>query len=168
MKLFLFPKRIELIRQVAECHAEDGDDDVGDGRPDVKHLNEEFQAEVVDEDVADGHKEISDNLRPALQCGARKTDVARHPEAREESDGELEHEGCNVRRKSDEAKVENLTFENEMIENIVQHPFQNQVQATAGRIAEQLKAHHLAEWRIEEIYDLGQGAFYPRFYVFQG
>ncbi len=177
MKLFLFPKRIELVRQIAESHAEDGDDDVGDGRPDVQHLDEELQAKIVDEDVDNRHEEIPDNLRPALQCGARETDVARHPETRQESDGELEHEGRDMGREGqdsdmsleeDIAKIEDLTFEDEMIENIVQHPFQNEVQATASRIAEQLKAHHLAEWRIEEVNDFGQSAFDPGFYVFQG
>ena len=168
MKLFLFPKRIEFIRQIAECHAEDGDDDVGNGRPPLEHFDEEFQAEVVDENVAYGDEEIPDNLRPAAQGGARETDMARHPETRQEGDGELEHEGCNVRRESDEAQVEDLAFEYEMIENIVQHPFQNEVQATAGRIAEQLEAHHLTERRIEEVDDRGQSAFNPGFYVFQG
>ena len=94
--------------------------------------------------------------------------MARHPETRQESDGELEHEGCNVRRKGNEAKVEDLSMEYKMVENIVQHPFQNQVQTAAGRIAEQLEAHHLAEWRIEEVNDFGQSAFDPGFYVFQG
>ena len=68
----------------------------------------------------------------------------------------------------DIAKVENLTFEDEMIENLVQHPLQNEVQAAASRITEQLEAHHLAERRIEEVDDLGQSSFCPVFYVFQG
>lgn len=168
MKLFLFPKRIELIRQIAERHADDGDDDIGNGRPPLEHFDEEFQAEVVDENVAYGDEEIPDNLRPAAQGGARKTDVPCHPETRQESDRELEHEGSNVRREGNEAKVEDLTFEDEMIENIVQHPFQNEVQATTSRITEQLEAHHLSERRIEEVDDLGQSAFNPGFYVFQG
>ena len=134
----------------------------------MQHLDEELQAKVVNEDVDNRHQEIPDNLCPAFQCGARETDMARHPETRQEGDGELEHKGRDVGREGDEAKVENLTFENKMVENIVQHPFQNKVQATAGRIAEQLKAHHLAEWRIEEINDFGQSAFDPGFYVFQG
>ena len=94
--------------------------------------------------------------------------MSRHPETRQEGDGELEHEGCDMGRECDEAKVEDLSMEYKMVENIVQHPFQNKVQTTAGRIAEQLEAHHLAERRIEEVDDLGQSAFYPRFYVLQG
>ena len=168
MKLFLFPKRIEFIRQIAESHADDGDDDIGDGRPNVQHLDEELQAKVVNEDVDNRHQEIPDNLRPTFQCGARETDVARHPETRQEGDGELEHKGRDMWCKGNEAKVENLTFEDEMIENIVQHPFQNEVQATAGRVTEQFEAHHLAERRIEEVDDRSQSAFYPRFYVLQG
>ena len=72
--------------------------------------------------------------------------------------------GC----KSDKTEVKDLAFEDEMIENIVQHPFQHQIQTATSRIAEQLKAHHLAEWRIEEVDDRGQSAFYPGFYVFKG
>lgn len=127
MKLFLFPKRIKLVRQIAECYADDGDDDVGNGRPPLEHFDEEFQAEVVDENVAYGDEEIPDNLRPAAQGGARETDMARHPETRQEGDGELEHKGRDMGCKGNEAKVKDLTFEDEMIENIVQHPFQNEV-----------------------------------------
>ena len=123
----LFPKRIELIRQIAERHTEDGDDDVGNGRPPLEHFDEEFQAEVVDENITYGNKEIPDNLRSTTQCGARETDVSRHPETRQEGNGELEHECGDMRREGNEAKVEDLAFENEMIENIVQHPLQNEV-----------------------------------------
>ena len=73
-----------------------------------------------------------------------------------------------MRREGHETKVENLTFENEMIQHIIQHPIQSQVQAAASRVTEQLKAHHLAEWQIEEVDDGGQSAFNPKFYVFQG
>ena len=132
----------------------------------MQHLDEELQAKVVNEDVDNRHQEIPDNLCPAFQCGAREADVACHPETRQESDGELEHKGRDMGRKGNEAKVENLTFEDEMVENIVQHPFQNKVQATAGRITEQLEAHHLAERRIEEVDDRGQSTFNPEFYVF--
>ena len=91
-----------------------------------------------------------------------------HPEAREESDGKLEHESRNVGRESDEAEVEHMLVEDEMVENIVQHPLQNEVQAATGRITEQLEAHHLAERRIEEVDDRDQGAFNPFFYVLEG
>ena len=168
LRFFLFPKRIELVRQIAERHADDGDDDVGDGRPNVQYLNEEFQAEVINEDVTDSDKKIPDNLRPAFQRRARETDMARHPEAREESDGELEHEGRDVGREGDETKVKHLSAEDEMVKNIVQHPLQNKVQATAGRITEQFETHHLAERRIEEVDELRQGAFHPGFYVAEG
>ena len=94
--------------------------------------------------------------------------MSRHPETRQEGDGELEHEGRDMGRECDEAKVEDLSMEYKMVENIVQHPLQDEVQATACRIAEQLEAHHLAERRIEEVNDRGQSAFDPGFYVFQG
>ena len=157
--LSLFLERIELVGQVAERHADDGDDDVGKRCPDAQHLDEKFQAEVVDEDIADGDKEIPDNLCLTAQCGARETDVSRHPEAREEGDGELEHEGRDVGREGDETEVEDLLAEDVIVEDIVQHPLQDEVQAAASRVTEQLEAHHLAEWRIEEVDDRSQGAF---------
>ena len=133
----------------------------------MQHLDEELQAEVVEQDVADGDHEIPDNLRPAFQRGARETDVTCHPEAREERDGELEDEGRDVGRESDEAKVEDLFAKDKMIEHVIQHPLQDQIQAAAGAIAEQLEAHYLAERRIEKVDDLGKGTLYPGFYVFQ-
>ena len=85
----------------------------------MEYLDEEFQAEIVDEDVANGHKKIPDNLRPTTQSGARETDMTRHPEARKEGDGELEHKGSDVRRESDNTEVDDLGVKDEMIENIV-------------------------------------------------
>ena len=166
--LLLFFERIKLVRQIAERHTNDGDDDVGNGRPPLENLNKKFQAEIVDEDVADGHKEIPDNLCPAFQRRARKTDMSCHPKAREEGDRKLEHEGCDMRRESNEAKVEHLRMKHIVIKNVIQHPFQSQIHATTSRITEQLQAHEFAEGRIEKVDDRGQGAFYPGFYVFEG
>ena len=94
--------------------------------------------------------------------------MACHPKTRQESDGKLEHEGRDMGREGNEAEVEDLLVEDEMVKNIVQHPFQNKVQTAAGRIAEQLKAQKLAERRIEEVDDRGQSTFNPGFYVLQG
>ena len=134
----------------------------------MEDLDEEFQAEVVDEDIADGHEEISDNLCPTTQSGARETDVPRHPKTCEKGNGELKHEGRNVGREGDETEVKHLSVKHIVVENVIQHPFQSQVQAAASCITEQLKAHELAERRIEEIDDLGQSTFYPGFYVLDG
>ena len=40
--LFRFLKRIKLIRQIAERHTDDGDNDIGDGRPPLEDFDEEF------------------------------------------------------------------------------------------------------------------------------
>ena len=58
-------KGVEFVAQIAECHANDGNDHIGDGRPPMEHLDEEFQAEIVDEEVYNGNKQIPDNLRSA-------------------------------------------------------------------------------------------------------
>ena len=134
----------------------------------MEDFDEKFQAEVVDENVTDSNEQIPDNLCPATQSGARKTDMSRHPKACKEGNGELEHEGRNMGRESNKTEVKDLAFEDEMIEHIVQQPLQHKVQAAASRITEQLKAHELAKGRIEEVDDRGQGAFYPGFYVFKG
>ena len=94
--------------------------------------------------------------------------MSRHPKTSQESDGKLEHEGRDMGREGNETEVENLLVEDEMVKNIVQHPFQNKVQTAAGRIAEQLKAQKLAERRIEKVDDRGQSTFNPGFYVLQG
>ena len=165
LRFLPFLERIKLIRQRAECHADDRDDDVGDGGPPLENFYKELQTEIVNQDIANCYKEIPDNLSPAAQSGARETNVTRHPEAREEGDGELEYEGGDVGRESNETEVEDLFAEDEMVEHIVQHPLQSQIQSAASRIAEQLQVHHLAKRRIEEVDELGQSAFYPGFYV---
>ena len=91
----------------------------------MEHLDEEFQAEVVDEDVAHGNEEIPDNLRPATQSRPREADMSCHPETRQESDRKLEYKGGDMRCESYETEVEHLRMENKMVENIVQNPLQH-------------------------------------------
>ena len=131
----------------------------------MQDRDEELQAEVVQKNIAHSHHQVPDNLSSASQGGTAEADVSRHPEARQESDGELEYESCNVGSESNETQVEHLSVKDEMVEHIIQHPFQSQVHSSAGAITEQLKAHHLAEGWIEKIDDRSQGAFYPGFYV---
>lgn len=161
-----FLERIEFISQVAESYADDGNDDVGNGRPEVQHFDEQFQTKVIDEDVADGDKQIPDNLCPAAQGGTREADVARHPEASQEGNWELEDEGRDVGRESNKSEVENLGMEDEMIENVVQRPFEAEVETSASRVTKQFEDHHFAERRIEKIDDRSQSALDPGFYVF--
>ena len=56
---------MEFIHQITKRHADDRDDDVGDGGPPLEDFDEKFQTEIIDQDIADSHKEISDNLCPA-------------------------------------------------------------------------------------------------------
>lgn len=131
----------------------------------MQHFNKELQTKVIDEDVDYCHKKIPHNLRSTLQRGPRETNMTRHPKSRQESDGELKDKGSNVRCEGDETEAEDLSFEDIMIENIVQRPFQHQIQSTASPITEQLETHHLAERRVEKVNDFGQSALYPRFYA---
>ena len=173
----MFLKRIKLVRQIAERHANDGNDDVGERCPYTQHLNKEFQTEIIQKNITDSHHQIPDHLRSAFQRGAREADVARHPEAGKEGDGKLEHKCRDVGRESqvgnvsvekELAKVKNLLMENVIVKDIVQYPLQNKVHTTAGCIAEQFEAHDLAERRIEEVDELRQSTFHPGFYVAEG
>ena len=164
---FTFFEWIELIGQVAEGHADDRDDDIGNGRPPMQNLNEEFETEIVDKEVHNSNHQVPDNLRSAAQCWAWETDMACHPETCQESDGKPEDKGRNVRREGHETKIEDLAFENEMIQHIIQHPIQSKVESAAWRVTEQFEAHHFAERRIKKVDDRGQGAFKPGFYVFE-
>ena len=134
----------------------------------MEHLHEEFQAEVVDQDVDHGDDEIADDLGSPTEGGPREADVACHPESREEGDGELEHEGGDVGCEGDETQVEHPSVEHEVIEHIVEHPLQCQIQTAAATIAEQLQRHDLPEGRIEEVDDRGQQLLSTGFYVSEG
>ena len=94
--------------------------------------------------------------------------MTRHPEAREEGDGKLEHESGNMRRESDETEVKHLGMKHIVVKYIIQYPFQNQVHSSTGSVTEQFEAHHLAERRIEKVDDRGHSAFCPGFYVAEG
>ena len=91
--------------------------------------------------------------------------MACHPEARQEGNGELEDESGDVGREGDEAQVEYLGLEHKMVENVVEQPFQSQVQATATAVAEQLQAQEASEWRIKEIDDRCQQSLDTFFYI---
>jgi len=157
-----------FIGQIAERHADDGDDHVGNGRPPLEHFHEEFEAEVIDQDVDHGNDEIADDLGSPTEGGPREADVACHPESREEGDGELEHEGGDVGCEGDETQVEHPSVEHEVIEHIVEHPFQRQVQSTATAIAKEFQRHELPKRRIEEVDDRGQQLLSTGFYVSEG
>ena len=136
----------------------------------MQHFHEEFQTEIVDQEVYYGNHQVPDNLRSAAQCGARETDVARHPEACKEGDGKLEDESgdmgregqkCNVSVEKELAEIEHFGTKNEVIKNIIQHPFQSEVEAATSRVTKQFQTEKLAEGRIEEVDDRGQSAFNP-------
>jgi hypothetical protein len=119
----VFSERIEFIGQVTECHADNRDDHIGDGRPPLEDLHKEFQAKIINENIAQCDHEITDDLGPSAQGGAAETDVARQPEAREEGDGELKDESGNVGREGNKTQIKHLAFEHIVIEHIVKHPF---------------------------------------------
>ena len=133
----------------------------------MEHLHEELQTKIIDQDVDHCGEEISYNLRPASQGGTRKADVARHPETRQEGDGKLEDEGGDVRGESDKTQVKDLRLEHEMVEDIIQHPFQSQVQATATAVTEKIQRHELPERRIEEVDDGSHQFLDTGFYGFE-
>ena len=132
----------------------------------MEDLHKEFQAQVIDQDVDQRDKKITYDLGSSTQSGAAETDMSSHPETRKESNGEFEDESGNMGRKSNETQIEHLAMKYKMIEYVIQHPFQDQVQATTTAIAEEFQRHDLPERRIEEVDDRGQELLDRRFYGF--
>ena len=94
--------------------------------------------------------------------------MSRHPEARQEGDGKLEDEGGDMRGEGDGAEMKQVSVEHEMVEDVIEHPFQRQVQAAASTVAEQLQGDELPKGRIEEIDDPRQQALNALFYGTDG
>ena len=157
-----------FIGQIAERNADHGNDHIGHGRPPLEHFHEEFEAEVIDQDVDHGNDEITDDLGPSTEGGAGEADMARHPESRQEGDGELEHESGDVGCEGHKAQVEHPSVKHIMIKHIVEDPFQCQIQPAAAAVTEQLQGHELPKRRIEEVDDRGQQALNALFYGTDG
>jgi hypothetical protein len=87
------------------------------------------------------------------------------PETRQESDGKLEYKSGNMGRKGNKAHIEHPTMEDKMVEHIIKHPFQSQVQAATTAVTKQIQRHDLPERRIEEVDDGGQQLLNAFFYV---
>ena len=58
-----------------------------------------------------------------------------------------------------------LAMKHKMIEHVIKHPFQTQIQATAATVTEQFQAHDFPKRRIEEVDDGSHQRLNMVFYV---
>ena len=110
-----FPEREIFIGQITESDTDDIHNYITHRWPPMEHLVEKLQQNIVQYKIHQSNHQISDNLRSTSQIGTRKTDVTRHPETRQESDGKLQQESCDMWRESDETQIEDLSLEDKMV-----------------------------------------------------
>jgi hypothetical protein len=134
----------------------------------LEDFHKEFQAKVIDDNVAQGNQEVPNYLCSASQSGASEADVTCHPKAGEESNGELEHKSGDMRGESNETQIKHFATEHKMIKHIVKHPFQGKVQAATTAVTEQIQRHELLKRRIEKVDDRNQQLFNAFLYVSDG
>ena len=60
-------------------------------------LDEKLQAEVVDSEVERHNHDVTRQLASTVQCGAGEGDILIEPKTRQQSDGEHDAEGGDVR-----------------------------------------------------------------------
>ena len=49
-------ERVKFIRQITECDSDDGNDNIWHRRPNVKYFDEEFQTEIIEDNIANCDK----------------------------------------------------------------------------------------------------------------
>ena len=161
----MFLEREIFICQITESHTDNGNNHIRNCRPPLEHLDKELQTQIIDQDINDSDDEVTYDLCPSSQSGAREADVTCHPKTSQESDGELEDESSDMRSESEESQMKHLAMKHKMIEHVIKHPFQCQIQAATATITEQFQAHHLPERRIEKVDDGSHQRLNMVFYV---
>ena len=73
------------------------------------------------------------------------------PKARDESNGPFQHQSRDVRRKGQKSQIPDVASENEMINEIIQNPVNDEIEAAHESVTEEQEAEIALERRIEEV-----------------
>ena len=73
------------------------------------------------------------------------------PKARDESDRPFQHQGRDVRRKGHKAQIPNVASENEMINEVIQNPVDDEIKSAHESVTEEQETEIALERRIEEV-----------------
>ena len=154
-----FPGRIRLVRNernlglsrnyqstwhhckgkyVAVCDGDERDQHLRRGGVDVAYLDEEFQPDIVQYNRPGDTEQVTEQLCPAPQRRVAEGDVFLQPEPRKERDRETDQKGCDVGRNDHDSQIDEPLVDNDVVQQCVEHPVQDQIPPSANRIAERL------------------------------
>lgn len=144
-------KREVFLGEVTDGDHNTCSEDLGENGIPVEHLNEKFQQYIIQEQAENKKDEVAEELDPAFDIGFTEHEVFVEYKTKGQVYTERNKECHTVGFKGVKPQVEDLFFQ-----DIAEHDGKNQqayhrIAAAAGRIAEGLQGHELAERRIKRV-----------------
>ena len=103
------------MAEVGDGDGDDGDEHLGGSGVEAADVDEEMEAEVVDQKVDTHDDDVTVKLMPATERGLGESDVFVQPETREEGDGKDNAEGRDVGRDGDRTDMNHLVAEYKVV-----------------------------------------------------
>ncbi len=140
-----------LLRQITEGNNDDGGEDLGDRRIDMKLLHKELDKNIVQTETNDNQYKVPEELYAAMQRGAMEDHIAHQEKAGGKAYGKRHDERKHISRDAHKTKIDGLLVQDEIVADRIHHDVQERVRAAASRIAKSLQGHYPSERRIKEI-----------------
>ena len=140
--LFLLSKRVVFLAEIGDSDSNEGDEHLGWSGVEAAYIDEEMEAEVVNQKIDTYNDYVAVKLMPAAQRRLGEGDVFVEPETREEGDREDNAESGNVGRDGDRTDMNHLVAEDKVVNKEVKNPVEDHVGRAAKTIAKELRRHH--------------------------
>ena len=114
-------------------------------------LDEELDKNIIHGQADHHQEEIPEELYPPEQDRIREDNIFVQQISHRKTDAERHQKGKNIGGNRDNPEVDESFVENVVVADKIQEDIQQGIRASAGRVAEGLNGHQLAEWGVKEI-----------------
>jgi hypothetical protein len=139
------------LGQIAEDHHDHGGQYLGNRGIKAKLLYKKLQEKIIKDNANSYHHEIAHQLDPATYHGIGKYYMPHQHEADGECHCEGNDESRYVRTDGHKWQVQHLFLQDEIVTDKIDEDVQQGIPSPAGKVAECLPVHDMAERRIEKI-----------------
>jgi hypothetical protein len=158
--LLLFDlKREVFLCHIAETYYDHGRQHLGDGGIDMELFYEQLDEDDVEADADEHQHEIPEQLYPAMQRAARKSDIAVQEETCGKAYTKSDEHRSDIGRDGRETQMDIVLMQNVVEAEPIHHDIHNSTRPPASGIPKGLQRHDPAKRRIKEIYKRGYVVF---------
>jgi hypothetical protein len=125
-------------------------------------LDEELDKNIIHGQADHHQEEISEELYPPKQDRIREDNIFVQQISHRKTDAEGHQKGKNIGGNRDNSEVDESFVENVVVADKIQEDIQQGIRASAGRVAEGLNGHQLAEWGVKEIDEIDDPLLYHK------